>query len=166
MSSPDLPSTSGPRHAIVATFALVYGVFLAFIVFWPSPIDQPVAGLLSRAISELHERGVPAFIDYEFIEFGANIVLFIPVGFMLGLSIPLRWFVLALVLGPMLSAAIEIAQRVLLEERYATMADVIANSIGATIGVLLAIGLRATVALRDDKVIERYEATRPVAHTR
>ncbi|MCH6231733.1 VanZ family protein [Microbacterium sp. CFH 31415] len=153
-----LPSTSGPRRTIVAALALGYGAFLAFVVFWPSPIDQPVEGLLDRAISELHERGVPQFVDYAFIESFANILLFVPVGFLLGMMVSLRWWPVALLLGPALSAGIEVAQRELLEARYATIEDVVANSIGATIGVFLAVIIRAVVKARDQKVIERHEA--------
>ncbi|WP_426323904.1 VanZ family protein [Microbacterium sp. E-13] len=153
-----LPSTSGPRHAIIVAMMLVYGTFLAFVVFWPSPIDASVAGLLDRAISELHERGVPTFIDYGFIESFANMLLFVPVGFLFGLMVPLHWWPVALLLGPALSAAIEVSQHYLLAARYATVQDVISNSIGATIGVLAAVFIRAVVKARDEKVIERHEA--------
>lgn len=155
-----LPSTSGPRHAIIAMMAVGYGIFLAFVVFWPSPIDAPVQGLLERAISELHERGVPTFVDYEFIESFMNVLLFVPVGFLFGLMVPLRWWPVALLLGPALSAGIELAQRYVLDERVSTVNDVIANSIGATFGVLFAVVIRAIVRARDEKVIERYEALR------
>lgn len=160
-----LPSTSGIRHALVWTLILIYGVFLGFVVFWPSPIDRPVAGLLERVIQELHERGVPGFVDYEFIEFTANIALFVPVGLLLGLAMPMRWTLLTLLLGPALSAGIEWAQSQLLEARYAAVSDVIANSLGATVGVLLALMLRALVAMRDERVIARYEAERRLAHS-
>ena len=153
-----LPSTSGPRHALIAFLAIGYGTFLAFVVFWPSPIDAPVQGLLDRVIAELHERGVPAFVDYELIEAFANVLLFIPVGLLFGLVVPLRWWPVALLLGPAVSGLIEVAQRYALEERYSTIQDVIANSIGATIGVFAAVILRAVVKSRDDRVIERYEA--------
>ncbi|WP_127474103.1 VanZ family protein [Microbacterium sulfonylureivorans] len=160
MTASRLPSTSGPRRAIVAALVLGYGAFLAFVVFWPSPIDQPVEALLDRAISELHERGVPGFVDYAFIESFANVLLFVPVGFLFGMMVPRRWWPIALLLGPALSGVIELAQRELLEARYATVEDVVANSIGATIGVLLAVIIRAVVEARDQKVIERHEAIR------
>ncbi|MFD4959663.1 VanZ family protein [Microbacterium sp. NPDC058389] len=160
MTSERLPSTSGPRHAIILLMALGYGVFLAFMVFWPSPIDEPIQGLLERAISELHERGVPGFIDYDFIESFSNVLLFIPVGFLFALMVPLRWWPVALLLGPALSVGIELIQRYLLDARVSTVDDVIANSIGATIGVLLAVVIRAVVKARDEKVIERHEALR------
>lgn len=161
-----LPSTSGIRHAMVGTLMVVYGVFLAFIVFWPTPIDRPVRGLIDRVIQELHERGVPSFIDYGVIEFTANVALFVPVGVLLGLAIPVRWSLLTLVLGPALSAGIEFAQSTLLDERYATARDVVANSIGSTFGVLLALTLRALVASRDVRVIERYEAEKALTARR
>lgn len=140
--------------------AIGYGIFLALVVFWPSPIDRPVAGMLERVISELHERGVPAFVDYSFIEFTANVALFVPVGFLFGLMLPMRWTVIALLLGPALSGAIEVAQHVLLAERYSTISDIVANSIGSTLGVMVAVTVRAIVAVRDDKVIARHEAQR------
>lgn len=160
MSTPALPRTSGARHAIGWVLGLGYGAFLALVVLWPSPVDRPVADLLDRVIQELHERGVPAFVDYELIEFTANIALFVPVGIFFGLMIPLRVWYLTLVLSPALSVLIELAQRTLLSERYAAVSDVIANSIGGTIGVLLAWLLRAAVASRDEKVIARAEAQR------
>lgn len=163
VSGTRLPSTSGPRHAIITVMALAYGIFLAFVVFWPSPIDAPVQGLLERAISELHERGVPAFVDYTFIESFANVLLFVPVGFLFGLMVPLRWWPIALLLGPALSAAIELAQRYVLDERVSTVHDVIANSLGATVGVLIAVVIRAVVRARDEKVIARHEASRRAA---
>ncbi|WP_171013204.1 VanZ family protein [Microbacterium sp. 2FI] len=158
MTDGRLPSTSGPRHTLIAALAIGYGAFLAFVVFWPSPIDQPVESLLNRAIAELHERGVPAFVDYAFIESFANVLLFVPVGLLFGLMIPLRWWPIALLLGPALSGLIEVAQKYLLEDRYSTVEDVIANSIGATIGVFIAVILRAVVKARDDRVIEKHEA--------
>ncbi|GAA3906830.1 VanZ family protein [Microbacterium invictum] len=154
------PSTSGPRHALVWMLALGYGGFLAFVVFWPSPIDQPVAGLIDRVIAELHERGVPGFVDYAFIEFTANIALFIPVGLLFGLALPMTWWAAMFLLGPVLSGMIELIQMTVLSARYATVSDLIANSVGATIGVLLVLILRAVVAQRDDRVIERYEFER------
>ncbi|WP_298740537.1 VanZ family protein [uncultured Microbacterium sp.] len=135
-----------------------YGIFLAFVAFWPSPVDKPVASLLNRVIAELHERGVPAFVDYGFIEFSANIVLFIPVGVIFGLMVPLRFTLIALLLGPAVSGAIELGQHFLLAARYATPTDVIANSLGATVGVFLAVAIRAIVAIRDERVIERFSA--------
>ena len=153
-----LPSTSGPRHILVWVLAVGYGAVLAVVAFWPTPIDQPVAGLLDRVIGALHERGMPAFIDYDFVEFVANVALFVPIGIAFGLALPTRWWLAMLLSGPVLSAAIEVAQRELLSERYASVADVVANTVGATLGVGVALAVRASVAYRDRRLIARYEA--------
>lgn len=137
---------------------MAYGILLAFIVFWPSPVDRPIAAMLQRVIAELHERGVPQFVDYALIEFSANVLLFLPVGIFFGLALPIRWWLLAIASGPVLSVLVELIQARLLSERYATVADIVANSIGATIGVLLMLALRAAVAQRDRQVIARHEA--------
>ncbi|WP_448263196.1 VanZ family protein [Microbacterium aurum] len=146
------------RHTLVAVLAVCYGAFLAFVVFWPTPIDRPVAGLIARLIAELHERGVPAFIGYGFIEFAANVAMFIPVGIAFSLAVPVRWWFVTLLCGPALSVVIELTQRQLFSERYASIGDVVANSIGATVGVCLALAVRAAVAHRDRLVIARHEA--------
>lgn len=159
MASNRLPSTSGVRHTIVVLSALAYGIFLALVVFWPSPVDKPVQTQLARVIQELHERGVPAFVDYSFIEFTANIALFIPVGFILGMAVPVRWWILAIILGPAMSVGIEVIQDLLLDARYSSAKDVLANSAGATIGVFVAVIIRALVHARDTKVLARYQAS-------
>lgn len=153
-----LPRTSGVRHALVAVLGTAYALFLGFVAFWPTPVDRPVSSLLDRAIQEMHERGVPAFVDYAFIEFSANVLLFVPVGILLGLMLPVRAWPVTFLLGPALSGLIELGQMKLLEERYATLSDVLANSIGATAGVLIALVLRGLVHLRDRKVIARARA--------
>lgn len=151
--------TSGPRWLLVWVLSIGYGAFVAVVAFWPSPVDAPIVGLLERIIQELHERGVPGFVNYAFIEFTANIAFFVPIGVLFGLALPLRWWPLMYVAGPVLSVGIELIQRVLLSARYATVADVIANSIGATLGVTLAVALRLAIARRDARVIARYAAS-------
>jgi len=73
--------------------------------------------------------------------------------------LPRRWSAWSLLLGPALSAVIELTQKTLLDARYATVSDFIANSLGATLGVLVALTIRAMVAVRDEQVIARYRAT-------
>ena len=92
------------------------------------------------------------------VEFVANVALFVPIGIAFGLALPTRWWLAMLLSGPVLSAAIEVAQRELLSERYASVADVVANTVGATLGVGVALAVRASVAYRDRRLIARYEA--------
>lgn len=156
MSSPS--SARGPRRILIRVMALGYGVFLGFVALWPRPIDESVGDSLSLAIQEGHERGVPGFVDHAFIEFGANILLFGPVGILCALLVGRRLWPVALLMGPALSGVIELVQKFLIEGRYGTVADVIANSIGATLGVLLVVVVWRKVKVpreQPERVVER-----------
>lgn len=69
------------------------------------------------------------------IEFSANIVLFVPMGFLLTVLFRHPWYGATLAVG--LSAVAELAQ-IVIPNRQATLRDVISNSIGAALGALLA----------------------------
>ena len=114
---------------------LVYVVALAFIAFWPSPVDANSAGSALRSgLRWLHEHGVPEWLNYNLVEAGANVVLFLPFGFLGALSLGPHLTWLAAVGGVGASVAIELGQHLLLTDRYATLQDVLANSLGAALG--------------------------------
>jgi glycopeptide antibiotics resistance protein len=102
------------------------------IAFWPVPVDRAAHGVLA-AIT----RAVP-FLTYDVIETAANLLLFVPLGALLGLVLPRR---MPLVLGIALAAtvAIELAQAVLLPERTPSLRDVLANLCGAAVGLGIAL---------------------------
>ena len=133
---------------------------LMLVTLTPSPVDQPFAQLLERVIAELHERGLPQFIGYNKIEFAANIVMFIPIGFLTTLLLPSRFAWAAILISPLLSASLEGAQLVFLPARYASLLDIIANSTGGFLGAAIAALLRMTVAHRDRLLIEDIRAGR------
>nr|WP_242061524.1 VanZ family protein [Microbacterium ureisolvens] len=103
---------------------------LALIAFWPTPVDRGAAGLL-RTIS----RAVP-WLTYDVIEMTANIVLFVPLGILLALALPLhRGLVLPIALATTL--VIESCQALFLTERTPSLRDIVANVLGASIGLAL-----------------------------
>jgi hypothetical protein len=53
-----------------------YVIALALIAFWPAPVDSG-AGPLLRAVTRVFP-----LLTYARIEFGANILLFVPLGFL------------------------------------------------------------------------------------
>jgi VanZ family protein len=117
---------------------VVYLVVLAITVFWPTPVDRPVDGTLFSLIRWLRDHGM-GFVTYDRIEFTANVALFAPFGLLLGLLLrrERRW--IAVPICVVCSAAIEGGQALFLPGRFASAADVLANSIGAGIGVLVAV---------------------------
>lgn len=114
-----------------------YAAAVACVAFWPTPVDRPISRLLNRALYRLHDLGIPAWFDYSFVEFSANVLLFVPIGFLVAalLGRTLAW--LAVVIGALASVSIEGVQWALLPARFPSAADVLANTMGAVIGTLL-----------------------------
>ncbi|WP_426763939.1 VanZ family protein [Pseudarthrobacter sp. 1G09] len=110
---------------------------LALIAFWPTPVDRPVQGLLADTLSFLHDHGIPCWFNYQFVEAAANVMLFIPVGFVSALSFPeKRWWQIG-ALGLLVSGCIELGQLIFLHDRFASPTDILTNMSGAIIGALL-----------------------------
>ncbi len=110
---------------------IAYIVLLAGIAFWPVPVDSG-AGRLLRAIT----RVFPV-LTYPRIEFGANILLFVPLGLLLALILARRRY-LVLPIALIVTVTIEGVQGVLLGARTSSVLDVIANATGACVGLVLA----------------------------
>jgi hypothetical protein len=106
---------------------------LAALVLLLSPIGP---GELVR-ITTSAVQGVPglAGVRQGWVEFVANILLFVPLGFLLTGLVRPAWWGVVLALG--LSVAAELVQ-VLLPARLASPRDVLANALGAAIGAALA----------------------------
>lgn len=108
-----------------------YGVTLALIAMWPVPVDGG-AGPFLAAIT----RMIP-WATYPRIEFGANIVLFVPLGFLLLFLLPrARYIVMPITV--VVSVGIELVQALALEQRTPSVMDIVANVTGACVGMLIA----------------------------
>jgi hypothetical protein len=75
------------------------------------------------------------FVRQGWIEFGANVALFVPIGFFTTALLRRAW--LGFVLGLVISVGAELVQ-VLLPSRTASLRDVFANALGACIGAAVA----------------------------
>lgn len=112
-----------------------YLLALAFIVFWPVPVDKPAAGTLTKLIAWLHRHGMPEFIDYAQIEFSSNILLFVPMGIIAAVWTKNAW--LGLWIGFLSSCIIETGQALFLAARFPSALDLLANTLGAGIGAAI-----------------------------
>lgn len=108
---------------------------MAAIAFWPVPVDSAAGPQLTATLNWLHAHGVPQFINYEFVEFSANVIFFIPLGTFLGFAVARFW--ISCGVGFVASALIELGQLLFLPNRYATFQDVVANTIGTCLGAVL-----------------------------
>ena len=122
---------------------VITGALVAVVTLSPHRVDAGHGQEILRFLELLHRHGVPAWFGYRKLEFTANIALVVPLGFFLGLALPAerRWT--GYFLLPILSAAIELTQKVLLPERVASVSDVAANSLGAWTGLTVAVVVHA-----------------------
>lgn len=133
---------TGARFWFASILLGLYFLFVTVVLFWPTPVDHDAQPTLLRILFALHHHGLPRWFGYPALEFTANIGMFVPLGFLLAVLLPRnRWWV------PIWACAgfsifSELAQGAFLPHRYASLFDVIANSTGAALGALLALGLR------------------------
>ena len=147
------PRRSKARTSIGGVLLAAYVIVILLATMWPTPLDAGYGAAIEKVLAVVHRNGVPEWFGYNKLEFSANVAMFLPLGFLAALLLPARVWWLALILCPALSVAIELTQAVFLAARFATITDVISNSIGAVIGILIAVLLRAAVYERDQKVI-------------
>lgn len=124
-----------PRPRITLAVTVVYLLCVAFIVFWPSPVDRPASGQLRGMLAWLHDNGLPGFIGYAQIEFTANIAMFVPMGYIIATWLRNVWA--GVLLGALVSCLIELGQAVFLPARFASSLDVVANTLGACVGAMV-----------------------------
>ncbi|CAH0260872.1 VanZ family protein [Plantibacter sp. VKM Ac-2885] len=135
--------TRTPRIVIGILLLLCLCVMLG-IAFWPTPVDADGRTTLLAILDRLQAAGAPTWFDYRFVESAANVVLFIPLGALLALELPLRLWWIAPLTTTLFSVAIELGQT-LLPERVATIADVYANAAGGLLGATIVLVVRLLV---------------------
>jgi len=110
----------------------IYAIALAAVAFWPVPVDSGMGGLLA-AIS----AAVP-WLSYAVIEVTANVVLFVPLGTLLAMVLPRRrWLVVPI--AAVVTVLIELAQAIFLAQRTPSLRDILANTLGAVIGLAIVV---------------------------
>jgi glycopeptide antibiotics resistance protein len=132
----------GRTRQLLALVGVAYVAACLVIGFWPSRVDAPLNASLGQVLAYLHSIGIPDVVDYRFIERGANVLLFVPLGALVAAQLSRRHWWIALVAGIALSGFIELGQALLLPGRYASWSDILTNSVGAVIGVGITVLLR------------------------
>lgn len=126
-SGDQVPSPT--MRSVARVLLTIYAVTLTAIALWPVPVDSGASGFLRRV-----ERVLP-LMTYQRVEFASNIVLFIPLGLLLMLILRRRYLILPIAI--VVTVGIESAQGLLLDRRTPSMLDIIANTAGACIGMLI-----------------------------
>lgn len=127
----------GGRRAVIVLL-VVYLALVARVTLWPQAAPDDLFGYVREATDWLGDHHVP--IGYDMVEAASNVLMFVPFGVLVGLLVRRRWLVV--VLGCGLSVAIETCQALFLPTRVADPRDVVMNTTGALVGVLLVPAVR------------------------
>lgn len=143
---------SSATAAVARVLLIAFLVILGLVVFLPSD-NHAALGLVARAARYLADLGLPYSAAFDFIEFGANIVLFIPLGILLPLSIgsnTRRVYMWTVGVGLVSTLLIEVTQ-LGIPGRVTDVRDLVANTLGAFLGVLIVIAWRKALRRRLDQ---------------
>lgn len=133
------------RHPFLSLVTFAYLAFVGWLTLTPHPIGN--GALVLRVLTALHTRGYAEWLDFDRLEFLANIGLFVPLGMFLLLLFGTRQWWLAGAASFGLTLFIETVQRDI-PGRVSDPRDVVANTAGGLIGVALAtlLTLPATIS--------------------
>lgn len=118
---------------------MAYLVALVWITLSPSGDGQRVNSLLYRLVDLFQSYGATRWLDYDSVEFAANILLFVPMGVFVVLLFGRRLWWAGIFAGVLASCWIELAQAIWFTDRVSDPRDLASNSIGTVVGVVLAL---------------------------
>jgi len=114
----------------------VYLLVVAYIVLSPSDEVTHSSGVVGWVFDHIHQLRDNFRPAYVALEFTANIAMFVPFGILVPLAFArLPWFA-TLALGFAATVTIELVQSAL-PSRFSTVSDVVANTLGTAIGLLV-----------------------------
>jgi glycopeptide antibiotics resistance protein len=145
------------RHPVLAVLTLGYLGVVAWMTLGPQPLDAGGSRILYRALRFFGSHQLTSWITYDRVEFTANIAMFVPLGLLFVLVLGRRRWWLAMLIGIALTVTIELSQ-LGIPGRVSDPRDVLANSLGAMLGVIVA--LLVTIPRRGSR-----PTTRPIPVT-
>ena len=141
------------HHPVLTGATLLYLGAVAWLTLGPQPVGLLRAGGVWRMLALFQRHTATAWITFPTVEFAANVLMFVPIGLFLLLLFGRRLWWLAVIMGTLLSALIEFAQ-LYLPGRVSDVRDLTSNSLGALIGVLVALVLTWPAAARRRRLRE------------
>ncbi len=149
------------RHPVLSIVTLAYLGVVAWITLGPQPFSGGSDSMVWRALRFLRRFELTDWVTYSGIEFTGNVLMFLPIGLFFLLLLGRRNWWVAIIVGVILTVAIETAQR-FLPDRVSDIRDIVANSVGALVGVVVALILTAGKArqLRQAASLPRAERAR------
>jgi VanZ family protein len=129
------------RRLLLLTGA--YFLALAVVGLWSTPVDRDLAVTGWRPVVWTGDLlGLDPWQMYDVVEMSANVVLFVPLGALVLLWRPNWGLAHGIAAAFVTTVVIETLQQVTRPERFASVTDVVANTLGGAIGAWLVIGSR------------------------
>lgn len=135
------------RHPLLSLVTFVYLGFVAWVTLTPLSAAPTSGDWVYRVIERLQRYERLDWLTYDRAEFLANIALFVPVGMFLLLLVGTRLWWVAGLLAFVMTSVVETAQQAI-PGRVADQRDIVANSTGAMIGIVVALVLTYPAARR------------------
>ena len=141
------------RHPILSAMTFAYLAFVGWVTLGPQPVDTAEGSMLANTLALFAEHPLTRWLTYSRVEFLANVGMFVPVGVLFLLLLGRRLWPRAVLAGFALTCAIEGVQ-LFLPHRFPDVRDLLANSLGGLIGVLVALVVLAVVRARRSRMPE------------
>jgi glycopeptide antibiotics resistance protein len=135
------------RHPILSTLTLIYLAVVGWVTLGPQPFDERSGGWIYRLLDFFQAHAVTDWITYDRLEFISNVAMFVPIGLFFLLLFGRRQWWLAILVGFVMTLGIEAAQ-LYIPGRVSDIRDVVSNTTGAIVGVVLGLILTAPKARR------------------
>jgi glycopeptide antibiotics resistance protein len=134
------------QHPVLSVVTFLYLGVVGWVTLGPQPLDEGTDSLVWQLIA-FFSRYPSLHVTYSSLEFAANVAMFVPVGLFFLLLLGRRRWWLAILLGIGLTCAIEFTQ-LFLPGRVSDPRDVLSNSVGAFVGVMIALIVTWPAAVR------------------
>ena len=135
------------QHPVLSVVTFAYLGVVGFITLGPQPLDDGTDSLVWRLLGLFSRFRATDWITYSGLEFAANVAMFVPVGLFFLLLLGRRHWWIAVAAGVALTMAIEFAQQ-FIPSRVSDPRDIVANSVGAFVGVMTALIVTTPAAIR------------------
>lgn len=122
---------------VLAFLSAVYLCAVGWITLRARPYGDDISEVLERLLAWFARHRLTEWVTLDRVEFAANVAMFVPLGVFAVLWFGVRRWWTAPVLGLAVSGLIEIAQALFLDTRVPDARDLVANTLGAAIGMLL-----------------------------
>ncbi|GAA3766822.1 hypothetical protein GCM10022240_19020 [Microbacterium kribbense] len=138
----------GLARLVLAALTAGYLFGVGWLTLRTRPYGADIASGIDLLLRWFARHQSTAWITFDRVEFAANVAMFIPLGVLAVLWFGVRGWWTAPVLGALVSTAIETTQALALSTRVPDLRDVVANTGGAVIGMLLMLLLAFLLAPR------------------